>query len=61
MPRRYFQPGKTEPRCACVKDFGPSSGSDNTVENNNRGDLDNPLMKTYDGCKEDSFECFFEE
>ncbi|XP_060599237.1 neuferricin-like [Ruditapes philippinarum] len=61
VPRRYFQPGKTEPRCACVKDFGPPSGSDNNVKHNNRGDLDNPLMKTYDDCDENSFECFFKE
>ncbi|XP_053375216.1 neuferricin-like isoform X2 [Mercenaria mercenaria] len=61
LPRRYFQPGKTEPRCACVKNTGPPSGSDSSADHNNKGDLDNPLMKTYDGCDENSFECFFKE
>lgn len=61
VPRQYFQPGKTEPRCACVKDIGPPSGADPDVDHNNRGDLDNPLMKLYEGCDEKSFECFFKE
>lgn len=61
LPRQYFQPGKSEPRCACVKDKGPPSGSDPGVEYSNNGDLDNPLMKIYEGCDKNSFECVFKE
>ncbi|KAL4224257.1 Neuferricin [Mactra antiquata] len=61
VPRQYFQPGKSEPRCACVRDKGPPAGSEPSSVHSNRGDLDNPLMKLYEGCKENSFECFFKE
>ncbi|WAR02257.1 NEUFC-like protein [Mya arenaria] len=61
VPRQYFQPGKTDPRCACIKDFGPPSGQEEVTQHNNRGDLDNPLMKLYEGCDPSSVQCFFPE
>ena len=61
VPRQYFQPGKKDPRCACVKDTGPPSGAKKGAKHNNRGDLDNPLMKLYEGCDPKSFECRFKE
>ncbi|XP_052266017.1 neuferricin-like isoform X2 [Dreissena polymorpha] len=60
-PRQYFQPGKTDPRCACVKESGAPSGSEPLSEHDNRGDLDNPLMKLYEGCHPESYECRFTE
>lgn len=61
VPRQYFQPGKSEPRCACIRDKGPPAGSKPGEKHSNRGDLDNPLMKLYEGCDKMSFECFFKE
>ena len=61
VPRQYYQSGKTEHRCACVKDFGAPSGMKESIANNNRGDLDNKQFKPYEDCDPSSFECFFPE
>ena len=55
VPRRYFRPGKKDPRCACVRSTGPPS--DNPDGNTNRGDLDNPNFKEYPDCSQDSISC----
>lgn len=61
VPRQYFQPGKTDPRCACVRASGPPTGADPRAPHNNRGDMDNPLMKLYEDCDPMSVECSFKE
>lgn len=43
VPRRMFEVGKSEFRCACVPDDR----------------LDDPLLKEYDDCDPESFECFY--
>lgn len=54
-PRRLFYPGREE-RCACIRTTGPPSIDPASKEN--RGDLDNPHLKEYEGCAQDSFECW---
>jgi len=55
VPRRLFYPGREE-RCACIRSDGPPSVDPGSKEN--RGDLDNPHLKDYEGCAPDSFECW---
>ncbi|CAD7090917.1 unnamed protein product [Hermetia illucens] len=43
VPRKYFEPGQTSFRCACVK---PEQ-------------LSSPLLKPYEDCKDDAVECFY--
>ncbi|XP_041376842.1 neuferricin-like [Gigantopelta aegis] len=57
VPRQYFQPGRTYPRCACVRTTGPPSGQDDLALHDNRGDLDNPKLKLYDGCEPTAESC----
>ncbi|XP_070210922.1 neuferricin-like [Littorina saxatilis] len=61
VPRQYFQPGKSKdkPRCACVRNTGPPSGARDKQPHNNRGDLDNPHLKLYDGCDANSDKCMY--
>ena len=60
VPRQYFQPGKTrgKPRCVCVRSSGPPSDAPDK-SHKNRGDLDNPNMKLYDGCDANADSCSF--
>ncbi|KAL3858434.1 hypothetical protein ACJMK2_013105 [Sinanodonta woodiana] len=58
-PRQYFQAGQKQPRCACVKDFGPPSDNPDAQNHANRGDLDNPSMKVYEDCDEEAVSCTF--
>lgn len=61
VPRRLFSPGTKTYRCACVKDFGTSlSGYPGADEKGNRGDLDNPNIREYPGCKPSSISCKIE-
>ncbi|XP_013783549.1 neuferricin-like isoform X1 [Limulus polyphemus] len=57
VPRKLYRPGETEPRCACVRTSGPPSGSSDTTEHENRGDLDSPLLKEYPNCSPESVTC----
>lgn len=59
VPRKLFNPGKGQPRCACVKDFGPPSHDPTRKNHDNRGDLDNPNLLEYDNCPPDQPECMF--
>lgn len=43
VPRKFFQVGQTDFRCACVPDDR----------------LDDSLLKDYDNCKSTSYECFY--
>ncbi|XP_033748546.1 neuferricin-like [Pecten maximus] len=62
LPREYYRPGTTKPRCACVKDVGPpSETSSTTTADNNKGDLDNPNVKVYPGCDPKSISCSFND
>ncbi|XP_054158993.1 neuferricin-like [Oppia nitens] len=72
VPRQLFMTDKKQYRCACVRDSGPptepaivyeeeedssSSVVANNDHNQNVGDLNNPLLKSYDGCDPKSSEC----
>ncbi|OWF44334.1 neuferricin-like [Mizuhopecten yessoensis] len=63
LPREYYRPGTTKPRCACVKDVGPPSETPNvpSADHRNVGDLDNPNMKVYPGCEPKSVSCSFND
>lgn len=61
VPRQYFQPGKVQgrPRCACVRNAGPPTDARDQKSHQNRGDLDNPNLKLYDGCAVSADSCSF--
>jgi len=59
LPRQLFYPGR-EPRCACVRSSGAPS-TDPGDRRADRGDLDNPHLKEYQGCPSDSPECRHKE
>lgn len=62
VPRRLFNPGSKTFRCACVKDFGPPLSSyPGMDEKGTRGDLDNPNLSEYPGCKPTSNSCKLEK
>ncbi|XP_069135483.1 neuferricin-like isoform X2 [Argopecten irradians] len=62
LPREYYRPGTTKPRCACVKDVGPPSETPNVpIADKNNGDLDNPNIKVYPGCDPKSISCSFND
>lgn len=55
VPGQYYQPGDSHARCACVRDKGrPSSGDSSS----NNGDLSNPYLKVYKGCKPTATSCY---
>nr|XP_002126672.1 neuferricin-like [Ciona intestinalis] len=59
VPRQYHPPGATSPRCACVRTAGkPSYGTD---DGKNRGDLDNPYLREYNGCHSTSDSCVIKQ
>ncbi|KAI1296869.1 Neuferricin [Halotydeus destructor] len=72
VPRQLYLPKKKIHRCACVKNEGPPSSASlpgivyaededsesETRWTKNNGDLDNPRLREYSGCKPDSPECF---
>ncbi|XP_013392353.1 neuferricin-like [Lingula anatina] len=57
VPRRYYKPGSTQSRCACIKTSGPPSDNPLSKEHKNRGDLDNPNFRLYDNCDPMSDSC----
>ncbi|ESO95497.1 hypothetical protein LOTGIDRAFT_116983 [Lottia gigantea] len=59
LPREYLRAGKTQPRCACVKDIGPPSSQPDSKNHKNNGDLDNPSLKVYSGCDPKAVSCSF--
>ncbi|XP_053940863.1 neuferricin [Cuculus canorus] len=50
VPRKLFQPGSKGSRCACVRTTGPPWGQPAGGQHSDRGDLDNPLLREYEGC-----------
>ncbi|KAG8172537.1 hypothetical protein JTE90_019372 [Oedothorax gibbosus] len=54
VPRELHVEGR-DPRCVCIKNFGPPSLGQDTKKN--RGDLDHPGLKEYPGCPESSETC----
>ncbi len=69
VPRQLFMTDKKQYRCACVRNTGPPTApaivyadDDNQIDtnfdnSNNVGDLNNPRLKQYEGCDQNSFEC----
>ncbi|KAI8507465.1 Neuferricin [Branchiostoma belcheri] len=57
VPRKLYKPGSDRYRCACVKNTGPPAGDPGANQHKDRGDLDNPLVKEYDGCASDDTVC----
>ncbi|XP_064460658.1 neuferricin-like [Ornithodoros turicata] len=57
VPRQYFEPGKPDPRCVCVRNTGPPSDNPTATDHKNRGDLDHPHLKEYPGCVPTSDTC----
>jgi predicted heme/steroid binding protein len=58
VPRKLFSSFSKTYRCACVKNFGPPLALPG--EDGNRGDLDNPNLREYDGCSPSSNSCKLE-
>ncbi|XP_054715674.1 neuferricin-like [Uloborus diversus] len=56
VPRELHKKGK-DPRCVCVKNFGPPSGASADTKSSDRGDLDHPDLKEYPGCLPTSDTC----
>ncbi|GFU12452.1 neuferricin [Nephila pilipes] len=56
VPRELHIQGK-DPRCVCVKNYGPPSTDPNSNQHNNNGDLDYPLLKEYPNCPPASESC----
>ena len=59
VPRQYFTPGEETSKCVCVRTTGPPS--DNPESKSNRGNLDNPSLREYEGCDPKAIECYFKE
>ncbi|EFO17290.2 hypothetical protein LOAG_11209 [Loa loa] len=58
VPRKMFDARSKSYRCACVKNFGaPLSRFSGMNENGGHGDLGNPSLKEYEGCKPTSTTC----
>ncbi|PRD34610.1 UNVERIFIED_CONTAM: cyb5d2 [Trichonephila clavipes] len=56
VPRELHIQGQ-DPRCVCVKNYGPPSTDSDSTQNSNNGDLDYPLLKEYPGCLSTSESC----
>ncbi|GFS38714.1 hypothetical protein TNIN_245691 [Trichonephila inaurata madagascariensis] len=56
VPREFHIQGQ-DPRCVCVKNYGPPSTDSDSTQNSNNGDLDYPLLKEYPGCLSTSESC----
>ncbi|XP_076461981.1 neuferricin-like [Babylonia areolata] len=61
VPRQFYEPGKAQEkaRCVCVRNKGPPSDSQHSDSHKNRGDLDNPNLKAYDGCDVNADSCSY--
>ncbi|CAG9537968.1 unnamed protein product [Cercopithifilaria johnstoni] len=58
VPRKLFDTKSKSYRCACVKNFGaPLSRFPGMNKNSGHGDLENPSLKEYEGCKSTSTSC----
>jgi len=58
VPRQLYYPAR-QPRCACVRNTGPPSTDPGAKTN--RGDLDSPHVKEYEGCGPKDWECRVKE
>ncbi|KAG8451826.1 hypothetical protein GDO86_003862 [Hymenochirus boettgeri] len=50
VPRKLYIAGSDGYRCVCVRNSGPPYEQMDTTEHSDRGDLDNPLLREYEGC-----------
>ncbi|XP_076031488.1 neuferricin-like [Oratosquilla oratoria] len=57
VPRLFYDSTLVKPRCACVKTTGPPSDNPSVQNHKDRGDLDNPNLREYEGCDPTSPEC----
>ncbi|VDO46663.1 unnamed protein product, partial [Brugia timori] len=58
VPRKLFDAGSKSYRCACVKNFGaPLSRFPGMNKDSGHGDLRNPNLGEYEGCKPTSTTC----
>ncbi|XP_002731230.1 neuferricin-like [Saccoglossus kowalevskii] len=57
VPRKFFKPGSTQSRCACIRTTGPPSDQPDAKDHANRGDLDNPNIREYEDCEPTSVSC----
>lgn len=58
VPRRLYSPGKPDSfRCACIRTTGPPSNDLESSDHSNRGDLDSPHIREYEGCNSQSESC----
>ncbi|KAM3724156.1 Neuferricin [Dirofilaria immitis] len=58
VPRKLFDAGSKSYRCACIKNFGaPLSRFPGMDKNSGHGDLGNPNLEEYKGCKPTSITC----
>ena len=55
VPRKLFNSATKRERCVCVKNFGPSLLEPQAETN--RGDLDSPNLREYEGCEPSSNSC----
>ena len=58
VPRQLYYPAR-QPRCACVRNRGPPSTDPGAASD--RGDLDSPHVKEYEGCGPKEWECRVKE
>lgn len=58
VPRRMYKPGSDSSfRCACIRTTGPPSNDPNSQNHSNRGDLDSPNLREYEGCEPRAMSC----
>lgn len=57
VPRKYYKPPGTTFRCACVRDKGSPGNTQTGAGHPDRGDLDNPYLREYEGCDPTSVTC----
>ncbi|GIY78878.1 neuferricin [Caerostris darwini] len=56
VPRELVIQGK-DPRCVCVKNYGPPSSDPDSSQHKDNGDLDHPQLREYAGCQPTSNTC----
>eukprot|EP00062_Callorhinchus_milii_P024638 gi/632984759/ref/XP_007909304.1/ PREDICTED: neuferricin [Callorhinchus milii] len=62
VPRQLYQPGSTTPRCVCTRTTGlASEHPGGGAATSNRGDLENPTLREYEGCDSQSPVCAIPE
>ncbi|XP_053223907.1 neuferricin [Podarcis raffonei] len=50
VPRKLYEPGSSHSQCVCVNTEGLPSEQSQSTQMSDRGDLDNPNLREYEGC-----------